>query len=146
LTIGTLDGANVEIRDEVGAENIFIFGLTVEEVKQLRARGYNPWDYYHSNAELKHVLDMLHQGYFTPQEPECFRGIVEALTQEGDRFMLLADYGSYINCQSQVDDLYRQSEIWWRKAILNVANMGQFSSDRTIHEYAQEIWQVATKI
>lgn len=143
LTIGTLDGANVEIRDEVGADNIFIFGLTVEEVNQLRARGYNPWDYYHSNADLKHVLDMLQQGYFTPQEPERFQGIVDALTQGGDRFMLLADYGSYINCQAQVDDLYRQPEIWWRKAILNVANMGQFSSDRTIREYAREIWQVS---
>jgi starch phosphorylase len=141
LTIGTLDGANVEIRDEVGAENIFIFGLTVNEVKQLQASGYNPWDYYHSNRELQQVLDMLSQGYFTPQEPDRFKVVVDALLLGGDRFMLLADYAAYVACQTQVDQLYRKPELWWHKAILNVANMGKFSSDRTIREYAEEIWQ-----
>ncbi len=142
LTIGTLDGANVEIRDEVGAENIFIFGMNAQEVESLKANSYNPWHWYESNGELKQVLDMISSGYFSPEEPDRFRPIVDALTHGGDRYCLLADYADYVACQQQVDALYRQPEEWIRRAILNTANMGKFSSDRTIREYAREIWDI----
>jgi starch phosphorylase len=142
LTIGTLDGANIEIREEVGEDNIFIFGLTAQEVAALRRDGYNPWDYYHANGELRQALDMIGSGYFCPGECGRFRPIVDALTHGGDHFLLLADYASYVACQEQVDALYRDPRQWARKAILNVAGMGRFSSDRTIREYAEEIWKV----
>jgi glycogen phosphorylase len=142
LTIGTLDGANVEIREEVGAENIFIFGLTAAQVAEKRQYGYNPWDYYHANHELRQVLDMISSGYFSPDEPQRFQPIVQALTDGGDRYMLLADYADYLGCQQQVENVYKQPTEWTRRAILNVARMGKFSSDRTIQEYAQHIWQV----
>ncbi|MBI5937762.1 MAG: glycogen/starch/alpha-glucan phosphorylase [Betaproteobacteria bacterium] len=141
LTIGTLDGANVEIRQEVGPENFFIFGLTTPEVANLRQAGYNPWDYYHGNEELRHVLDMIRDGYFSPEDRDRFRPIFDALTVGGDNYLLLADYASYIACQQEVETLYRDREAWMRKAILNVAHMGKFSSDRTIAEYARHIWQ-----
>jgi starch phosphorylase len=140
LTIGTLDGANIEIREEVGADNFFIFGLTTEGVASLRQQGYHSWDYYHGNHELKQVLDMISSGYFLPNEPSIFQSIVDALTYDNDNFMLLADYEDYIKCQQRVDDLYKNQQEWTRKTILNVANMGKFSSDRTIKEYADEIW------
>ena len=142
LTIGTLDGANIEIGEEVGDDNIFIFGHTASEVTELRSHGYNPWDYYHGNAELKEALDMLSSGYFCPDEPHRFQPIVDTLTTHGDHYLLLADYASYIECQDKVDALYRDTDEWTRKAILNVAGMGKFSSDRTISQYAEEIWQV----
>ncbi len=142
LTIGTLDGANVEIREEVGAENFFIFGLTTTEVFELRRKGYNPWDYYYSNPELRQVLDMINSGYFSPDEPNRFKPIFNTLTHDGDRYLLLADYADYVACQRRVDELYRQPDAWTRKAILNTANMGKFSSDRTISEYAAEIWGI----
>ena len=142
LTIGTLDGANIEIRNEVGAENIFIFGMTTEEVAQLRAGGYNPWQYYDSNPELKQALDMINNGYFSPDDHARFKPVFDALTRDGDHYLLLADYAAYIACQQQVEHLYRDKEAWMRKAILNVARMGKFSSDRTIREYAQRIWDV----
>jgi len=142
LTIGTLDGANVEIRDEVGQENIFIFGLTADGVAELQQRGYNPWDYYNANQELKQVLDMISSGYFSPEDLGRFRAITDALTHHGDHYLLLADYADYIACQQRVDELYRDTTAWTRKAILNVASMGKFSSDRTVSEYAQEIWRV----
>ncbi len=141
LTIGTLDGANVEIRDRVGAENIFIFGLTAEEAANL-ARNYNPWDWYNGNGELQQALDMIGSGFFSPDRPERFRPVFDALTANGDRYLLLADYAAYIDCQEQVDALYRDIDLWMRKAILNVAGMGYFSSDRTIGEYAEKIWNV----
>lgn len=140
LTIGTLDGANIEIREEVGEDNIFIFGMTADEVASLKAGGYDPWSYYHQIPELKTVLDMLSNGYFSPYQPDLFKPVVDSLTHGGDRFALLADYVSYIACQEKVTALYQQPEEWHRKAILNVANMGKFSSDRTIKEYADEIW------
>ncbi len=140
LTIGTLDGANIEIREEVGEDNFFIFGLTTEGVASLQQQGYHSWDYYHANQELKQVLDMISSGYFLPSEPSIFQSIVDALTYDNDNFMLLADYEDYIKCQQRVDDLYKNQEEWTRKTILNVANMGKFSSDRTIKEYADEIW------
>jgi starch phosphorylase len=142
LTIGTLDGANIEIRDEVGEDHVFIFGLTADQVAERWRQGYNPWDYYQANPELRQVLDMLSSGYFSPDDLNRFQPIVDALTQGGDRYLLLADYADYIACQSRVDELYRQPQEWIRKAILNVAHMGKFSSDRTIREYAEEIWQV----
>ena len=140
LTIGTLDGANIEIKDEVGEDNIFIFGLTTEEVAALRARGYNPWDYYHANGELKWALEMIASGYFSPDQADRFQPIVHALTRGGDNYLLLADYVSYIGAQERVNALYRDPVQWNRRAILNVAGMGKFSSDRTIREYATQIW------
>ena len=141
LTIGTLDGANIEIGEEVGADNIFIFGLTAAEVAQVKAHGYNPMDYYHANAELRGVLDMIGAGFFSPDEPARFRPIVDMLLTHGDNYLLLADYASYISCQEKVDTAYRDPERWVRMAILNVANMGKFSSDRTIQQYAKQIWE-----
>lgn len=142
LTIGTLDGANVEIREEVGAENIFIFGLTVEEVKALRQQGYNPWDYYNSNDELKHALDWLSSDYFTPGEPFSLNPVREGILDNGDPFLVCADYESYCQTQSEVDKAYRDQERWARMAILNTARVGKFSSDRTIREYAEDIWKL----
>jgi starch phosphorylase len=142
LTIGTLDGANVEIREEVGADNIFIFGLTAEKLADLHRRGYHPWDYYHGNAELKRVLDMIASGYFSPEEPGRFKPLVDSLLMGGDRFAVLADYAAYVVCQEAVDRLYEDEDAWTRKAILNVARSGRFSSDRSIREYAELIWNI----
>jgi starch phosphorylase len=139
LTIGTLDGANVEIRDHVGTDNIFIFGLNAAEAAEL-GRNYNPWDYYHGNGELRQALDMIGSGFFSPEEPERYRPIFDALTSLGDQYLLLADYAAYVACQEKVDALYRDADEWSRQAILNVAGMGHFSSDRTIGEYADRIW------
>ena len=144
LTIGTLDGANVEIKEEVGDANIFIFGLTTEEVAKVRADGYNPWDYYHANAELKQVLDMIANGFFCVEEPDRYRAIFDNLLNKGDHYLLLADYASYIETQEAVSALYQDQEEWTRRAILNVARVGKFSSDRTIGEYAKNIWKVSS--
>jgi len=141
LTIGTLDGANVEIRSEVGEENIFIFGLTADAAARLRASGYRPADYYHANDELRQVIDMIASGYFSPEEPARFKPVVDNLLAHGDDYLLLADYASYVACQKEVAEAYRDQQQWLRKVILNVANMGKFSSDRTIREYAEQIWQ-----
>ncbi len=143
LTIGTLDGANIEIMEEVGRENIFIFGLTTDQVENLRRQGYNPWDYYQANAELKQVLDMISSGYFSPDEPHRFQAVVDVLLAQGDHYLLLADYADYIACQDSVGELYCNPTEWTKQAILNVAGMGKFSSDRTIAEYAAQIWHVA---
>ncbi len=140
LTIGTLDGANIEIRDEVGEDNIFIFGLTAEEVARVKANGYQPWDYCHANDELREVLDMIGSGFFSPGEPDRFKPIVDTLLRRDDDYLLLADYASYIACQKEVETAYKDQEQWMKKAILNVANMGKFSSDRTIMQYAEQIW------
>ena len=139
LTIGTLDGANIEIREEVGAENFFLFGLTAEEVSALKARGYNPWDYYNTNAELRQVIDRIAEG-FSSGNSDLFKPIVESLLHR-DEYLHLADYQSYVDCQEQVAAAYRDQENWTRMSILNAARMGKFSSDRTIQEYCQEIWQ-----
>lgn len=142
LTIGTLDGANVEILEEVGEENIFIFGLTVEEVDELRRLGYNPWDFYNANSELKKALDQIQTGFFSPEYPHLFQPIIDALLHKGDYFMVLADFDAYLKAQAEVDVLFRNKTEWNRKAILNVAKIGKFSSDRTIQDYADEIWEV----
>lgn len=139
LTIGTLDGANIEIKNEVGDENIFIFGLTAAEVASVKANGYRPMDYYYGNSELRAVLDMISSGFFSPDDPERYRSVVDNLLH-GDHYLLLADYAAYVACQGAVEATYKDQKQWVRKAILNVANMGKFSSDRTIHQYAEEIW------
>jgi len=144
LTIGTLDGANIEIMEEVGRDNIFIFGMTTEEVNELRATGYNPRDYYNRLPELKQTLDMIAEGFFSPSNHDLFRPLVDSLLNQGDGYMLLADYASYIACQEEVSRVYRDRNEWARRAVLNIAGMGKFSSDRTIAEYARDIWGVNT--
>lgn len=141
LTIGTPDGANLEIMEEVGEENIFLFGLAADQIRDLRAEGYRPHDYYYRLPELKRVLDMVGTGFFSPGNPALFRPIVEGLLH-GDNYMLLADFDAYLNRQADVDRLYLQPDAWARKSILNTAGMGKFSSDRTIAQYASEIWGV----
>ena len=142
LTIGTLDGANVEIKEEVGEENIFIFGLKENEVEALRNQGYNPWDYYNKDEELRAVVDWLGSNYFTPHEHNAFSLLHQSLLDGGDPFMVLADFRSYVDCQARVDAAYRNPSEWARMAILNTARMGKFSSDRTIREYAEQIWNL----
>ncbi len=142
LTIGTLDGANIEIREAVGEDNFFIFGLTTAEVQQLHAQGYNPWHFYDSDEELRAVLDMINQGYFSPDDTARYKPIFNCLTYHGDNYLLLADYRSYVSCQEQVATLYNDPRQWNRKAILNFANMGTFSTDRTIDEYATRVWRI----
>ncbi len=141
LTIGTLDGANVEIMEEVGNDNIFIFGLTTPEVAATKVN-YNPRDYYNKNANLKQVIDMIGSGFFSPEEPSRYQAIFDNLLNNGDNYLLLADYASYIAKQDEVAKLYQNQEEWSRKAILNVARMAKFSSDRSIGDYANNIWNV----
>ena len=140
LTIGTLDGANVEIKEEVGDDNIFIFGLTVEELEELRRSGYDSKTYYHGNAELKRALDQISNGFFSPEDKHLFDPIIHALLHENDYFMVLADYESYVKEQERVERLFKNQDEWTRKAIINVAKVGKFSSDRTIKDYNDEIW------
>jgi starch phosphorylase len=142
VTIGTLDGANVEILEEVGAENMFIFGLKAEEVEARRA-GYNPWDIYHQDEEIRRALDMIRGDFFSMVEPGIFQPIIRALLDYGDHYMLLADLRDYISTQERVDVAYKERQAWTRMAILNVARAGKFSSDRTIQEYTSEIWHVS---
>ncbi|MEB3337382.1 MAG: glycogen/starch/alpha-glucan phosphorylase [Leptolyngbyaceae bacterium] len=139
LTIGTLDGANIEIREAVGAENFFSFGLTASEVSALKPNGYYPWNSYHTNPHLKTAIDQIASGYFCPREPHLFAPLVDELLTQ-DEYMLLADYQSYIDCQDQVSQAFRDQEHWTRMSILNTARIGKFSSDRAIREYAQDIW------
>ena len=145
LTIGTLDGANIEIREEVGAENVFIFGLTAGQAADLHGRGYNPWDYYHGNGDLKVALDLIASGHFSPSDPDRFKPLVDSLLLGGDRFLVLADFGPYLACQEAVDQEFVDEPLWDRKAILNVARAGHFSSDRSIREYAELIWNVSAR-
>ena len=142
LTIGTLDGANVEIRDEVGAENFFLFGLTAPEVEETWRKGYHPMDFYNASPELKEVLDQIRSGVFSPEHPDLFRPLVDHLLHH-DTYLLLADYASYIACQDQVGHAFLNPRQWAKMSILNVARSGHFSSDRTIREYCRDIWKVA---
>lgn len=142
LTIGTLDGANVEIMQEVGEENIFIFGLTADRVAALRREGYHPQSYYDGDAELRQVLDSLSRGDFSPQEPRLFTPIVESLLQRGDYYMLMADYRPYVTAQEAAGNLFLDRDEWTRRSILNTARMGKFSSDRSVMEYADRIWNL----
>ncbi|ENF3460357.1 TPA: glycogen phosphorylase [Yersinia enterocolitica] len=142
LTIGTLDGANVEIREHVGEDNIFIFGNTTEQVEALRKSGYNPRKYYDEDPELHLALTQIATGAFSPEEPHRYTSLFDSLVNLGDHYQLLADYRSYVDTQEQVDTLYRHPDEWTRKTIFNIANMGYFSSDRTIQEYADDIWHI----
>ncbi len=144
LTIGTLDGANVEIRQEVGEENFFLFGHTAQEVAQLKSEGYNPMKYYEENKELKQCLDMLSSGYFSRDNAGLFRGLVDSLKYHG-QYMVLADYESYIECQEKVSEAFKDEFAWTKMSILNTARSGKFSSDRTIREYADDIWKVKSQ-
>ncbi len=141
VTIGTLDGANVEIRDCVGADNFFLFGLNAEEVIELKQRGYNPLDYYHQDVELKAAIDAIAMGQFSNGDRELFRPLVDALLQR-DEYLLLADFRSYVSCCETAAAAYQDQEAWTRMSILNTARCGFFSSDRTIREYCHDIWQV----
>ncbi len=141
LTIGTLDGANIEIRDEVGADNFFLFGLTAPQVAALQARGYYPRDYYHGNVELKAAIDRIASGYFAHGDPNLFKPLVDSLLGR-DEYLLLADYADYIAAQERVSQAYQDCDRWTRMSILNVARMGKFSSDRAIRDYCQTIWAI----
>jgi starch phosphorylase len=141
LTIGTLDGANIEIQEEVGKDNIFIFGLTAQEVVETKKRGYHPREYYQKSPELKGVLDLIASGFFSPENPGLFQPLFDSLLNH-DEYLLLADFDAYLECQEKVSQAYRQKDLWTRMSILNVARMGKFSSDRTIQEYCDDIWNV----
>jgi starch phosphorylase len=142
LTIGTLDGANIEIRDEVGADNFFLFGLTTEEVHKVRAEGYRPRDVYDKNSELHEAIELLRSGFFSRGDRTLFEGLVKSLLERDD-FMLLADFESYVDCQSRVSAAYKDTKQWTRMSILNTARMGKFSSDRAIREYCEDIWKIS---
>jgi glycogen phosphorylase len=141
LTIGTLDGANVEMREEAGPENFFLFGLTEQEVTDLKAKGYRPADYIDSNDELRAVLDLIADGTFSHGDAEVFRPLVDNLRYD-DPFLVCADYASYVNCQDQVSAAWQDKDSWTRMSILNTARSGKFSSDRAIAEYCDDIWSV----
>jgi glycogen phosphorylase len=141
LTIGTLDGANVEIREAVGEENFFLFGLTAAEVQQRKAAGYNPHALYESDAELRDTIDLIGSGFFSNGDRELFQGMLESLKNHDD-YMLLADYRAYVECQRRVSDEYRDQQSWTRMSILNCARVGRFSSDRSIRDYCRDIWRV----
>ncbi len=141
LTIGTLDGANVEIRDAVGAENFFLFGLDAEEVKRRKRDGYRPWEIRQENAELREAIDMIRDGFFSNGDPDVFRPLADALVFH-DEYMLFADYAAYVQCQDRVARTFRDADAWTRMSILNVSRIGTFSSDRAVREYCEQIWKV----
>ena len=145
LTVGTLDGANIEIMEEVGNENIFIFGLNADEVMEKKQSGYNPREVYMQNAELKAVLDMVQQGFFSGSQGNLFQPILENLLDYGDPYMILADFQSFCDIQEKIGNAYLDIDTWTRKSIINVSRMGKFSSDRSIKEYAKDIWNVPVK-
>jgi starch phosphorylase len=140
LTIGTLDGANIEIREEVGADNFFLFGLTAQQVEQKKAEGYDPRTYYDANPNLHEIIDALGGGEFSHGDRSLFEPLVQSLLHR-DEYMLLADYQSYVDCQDRVSTAYRDQDRWTRMSILNVARIGKFSSDRAIRDYCADIWK-----
>jgi len=142
LTVGTLDGANVEMSEEVGEDNIFIFGLRTDEVSRLKAGGYNPWNWYESDRRIRRVVDALTSDTFTTGEPDLFQPIRRALLDQEDTYLHLADFNSYVATQERISNAFLDTAEWSSKAILNVARMSMFSSDRTIQEYAADIWNV----
>jgi starch phosphorylase len=143
ITIGTLDGANIEIREEVGAENFFLFGLSTPEVYAIKARGYRPLEYYQANPHLREVIDLIKSGFFSRGDTELFRPLIDNLLYH-DPYLLFADFQSYVDCQERVSAAYADREQWTRMSILNTARSGKFSSDRTIREYCEDIWQVGS--
>ena len=142
LTIGTLDGANIEIKDAVGADNIFIFGMTAQEVVELRAKGYSPSAFMQGNPELKRAIEAIDSGLFTPENIADSAAVVDRLLSDGENFLVLADFDSYAQAQARVDTLFSNQEEWSRKAVINALSMGPFSSDRSIREYAEKIWGI----
>ncbi|GGW67502.1 glycogen/starch/alpha-glucan phosphorylase [Alishewanella tabrizica] len=144
LTVGTLDGANIEIAEEVGEDNIAIFGLTVDEVKALHAKGYNSYEYYHNNPEVKAILDWLETDYFTPGKPGELAAIKRSLLEGGDPYLVLADFESYVAAQQKLDTWYRDKSLWAEKAILNTASVGKFTSDRSIEDYVERVWNLTS--
>ncbi|MDR0994609.1 MAG: glycogen/starch/alpha-glucan phosphorylase, partial [Verrucomicrobiota bacterium] len=142
LTVGTLDGANVEIREEVGADNFFLFGKTVEEVEQTRRRGYNPWDIYHNNPAVRRVLDAIKNNFFNLDQPGLYQPIWDTLLTNGDFYLVLADFDAYVECQQLISKTFEDKARWARMCILNIANSGKFSTDRTIAQYAKDIWNI----
>ncbi|WP_333608199.1 glycogen/starch/alpha-glucan phosphorylase [Arsukibacterium sp.] len=142
ITVGTLDGANIEIAEEVGADNIAIFGLTVDEVKALHAKGYNSHEFYHQNPEIKAILDWLDTDYFTPGKPGELAAIKRSLLDGGDPYLVLADFESYVAAQQKIDSWYRDKALWAKKAIMNTASVGKFTSDRSIEDYVSRVWKL----
>ena len=142
LIAGTYDGANIEIADAVGKDNIFLFGLKADEIVELRNSWYDPLKYYQNNFELKHVMDMISDGSFSKDDPYLFRPIIDSLLDGGDRFMVLADFDAYLECQKNVSMAYKEQKRWTKMSILNTSNMGGFSCDNTIKKYAEEIWNI----
>jgi starch phosphorylase len=140
LTIGTLDGANIEIREEVGEENFFLFGLTADEVAATKRAGYKPFEYVERSRELRQVIDRIASGFFSPEEPDLYRDVIKNLLAH-DPYLVCADFDSYVACQDRAAEAYLDQERWSRMAIVNIAKSGKFSSDRTILEYAKEIWE-----
>ena len=141
LTIGTQDGANIEIREQVGAENFFSFGMSTPEVYAIKAQGYHPGHYYDTNAELRQVIDLVKDGFFSRGDTQIFKPLIDGLLG-WDPYLVLADYQSYADCQRLVDQAYADSNHWAQMSVLNVARSDSFSSDRTIREYADETWKV----
>jgi starch phosphorylase len=139
LTIGTLDGANVEIRQEAGEESFFLFGLDADQVLARKAKGYHPGDYYDSNLRLRTVIDLINSGLFSRGDSTLFRPLVDVLMRH-DPYLLFADYQSYVDCQDRVSETYLDQDKWTKMSLLNTARMGKFSSDRAIREYCSEIW------
>jgi starch phosphorylase len=143
LTIGTLDGANIEMLDEVGQDNMYIFGLSADQIRSLREGwNYKPWDYYNADPRLKRVVDAITGDRFCPSDPGIFKPIHDRLFRDGDPYFHLADFASYVETQERVSEDFQDRENWIRRAILNVARMGRFSSDRTIQEYSRDIWNL----
>ncbi|MEH8019141.1 glycogen/starch/alpha-glucan phosphorylase [Rheinheimera muenzenbergensis] len=142
VTVGTLDGANIEIAEEVGSDNIAIFGLTVDDVKALQAKGYNSSDYYYADPEIKAILDWLETDYFTPGKPGELAAIKRSLLEGGDPYLVLADFASYVKAQEKIDLWYRDKTLWAKKAMLNTASVGKFTSDRSIEDYVSRVWQL----
>ena len=141
LTIGTMDGANIEIKEEVGDENIFIFGLLSDEVVKLKESGYNPQKYYENNTILKGVIDRIAADYFSKDEPGIFKPLIDSLLNN-DNYCLFGDFQSYVDKQDEVSRVYKDADEWTKKSIYNVARIGKFSSDRSVNEYAEKIWKV----
>ncbi|MBT3785066.1 glycogen phosphorylase, partial [bacterium] len=143
LTIGTMDGANVEMAEEIGEDHMFIFGLRAEEVQEIRTSStYSPWDVYNENPEISNALDLIGSGFFSPEDPDLFEPILYSLLQKGDFYLVLADLEDYDRARMEAFKLYKDKKAWYRNAVINVAHMGKFSSDRTIKEYANEIWNL----
>ncbi|MEC7908432.1 MAG: glycogen/starch/alpha-glucan phosphorylase, partial [Verrucomicrobiota bacterium] len=145
LTVGTWDGANIEIAEHVGEENIFIFGKRTEDLKKMKAEGYNPWRYINSSEDLKLVLESIRENIFDKDNPDLFKDLYHELTDAGDFYFYLADYKDYIECNKDVDKLYQNKLEWTKKSLLNIARMGWFTSDRSINDYNENIWHLSKK-